>query len=189
MSETTTPSASKVITGVVRFSYLHVWQPKAIQEGQEPKYSASIIIPKSDKETLDKIKKAIAFAAESGKAKLGGKVPAVMKTPLRDGDFERPEDEAYKNSYFLNANSSQQPGIVDKNREPIMEQNELYSGCYGRASLNFFAFNNSGNKGVACGLNHIMKTKDGKPLDGRTKAEDDFAGIGDGDDDDDDFLK
>jgi hypothetical protein len=167
--------ATKVVTGKVRFSYLHVWEPAAVEEGSQKKYSVSLIIPKSDIDTVVRIKNAIQSALDAGKAKFGGKIPASLKLPLRDGDLERADDDAYLNSWFLNANSSKQPGIVDHNVQPILSQDELYSGCYGRASINFFAFNTNGNKGIACGLNNIQKLSDGELLGGRTTAEFDFA--------------
>ena len=105
-----------------------------------------------------------------------------IKTPLRDGDAERPDDKAYKDSYFINANSATAPGIVDAARNPIIEHSEVYSGVYGRASINFYAFNSNGSKGIACGLNNLQKISDGEPLGGKTRAEDDFA------DEDEDFL-
>ena len=122
-----------------------------------------------------------------GSAKLKGNSRSIpplsaIKTPLRDGDIEKPDDEAYANSYFLNANSTTAPGIVDADRQPILDRSEVYSGCYGRVSITFYAFNSNGNKGIACGLNNLQKIRDGEPLDGHTRAEDDFA------DDDDDFL-
>ena len=167
--------ATKVVTGKVRFSYLHVWEPAAVEEGSQKKYSVSLIIPKSDTDTVARIKNAIQSALEAGKAKFGGKIPATLKLPLRDGDIERADDDAYLNSWFLNANSSKQPGIVDQNVQPILQQDEIYSGCYGRASINFFAFNTNGNKGIACCLNNIQKLSDGELLGGRTTAEFDFA--------------
>ena len=170
-------TTTKVVTGEVRFSYLHIWEPSAVQEGQEKKYSASLIIPKSDTATLAKIENAIKAAVEQGKGKWGGKVPPKLKLPLRDGDEERPDDEAYANSYFINANAKTKPGIVDKNAAPIMDQDEVYSGCYGRASVTFYAYDSNGSKGVACGLNHLMKTKDGEPLGGRSTAASDFAEV------------
>ena len=173
--------STKVITGEVRFSYCHVFEPSAITEGQTPKYGVSIIISKKDKKTLDKITASIEAAKQEGKAKFGGKIPNVMKLPLRDGDEERPDDEAYANSYFLNASSATQPGVVDENRDEIMTKTEFYSGCYGRASLNFYAFNTAGNKGIAVGLNNLQKLRDGEPLGGvRTSAADDFADEDDG---------
>lgn len=166
---------TKVITGKVRFSYVHVFEPEAIDESSEKKYSVSIIIPKSDKETIGKIQKAIEAAAEEGQAKFGGKTPKALKTPLRDGDLER-DDEAYKNSMFLSAKSGQRPGLVDKDLQPIIDPQEFYSGCYGRASLSFYAFNVNGNKGIACGLNNLQKLEDGERLGGGSSAVDDFGG-------------
>ncbi|MST61585.1 DUF2815 family protein [Peptostreptococcus anaerobius] len=178
----------KVITGPnTRWSYANVWEPKSINGGA-PKYSVSLIIPKSDKVTVEKIKKAIQAAYEEGQGKLKGNgktVPAlsVLKTPLRDGDLERPDDEAYANSYFINANYATAPGIVDVDRNTIIDRSEVYSGVYGRASINLYAFNSNGNKGIACGLNNLQKIKDGELLGGKSRAEDDFAT-----DVDDDFL-
>ena len=178
---------TKVITGVkTRWSYANVWQAKSINGGT-PKFSVSLIIPKSDTKTVTAVKNAIQAAYDEGQSKLKGSsksVPALtaIKTPLRDGDAERPDDEAYKDSYFINANSATAPGIVDAARNPIIEHSEVYSGVYGRASINFYAFNSNGNKGIACGLNNLQKISDGEPLGGKTRAEDDFA------DEDEDFL-
>ena len=178
---------TKVITGVkTRWSYANVWEPKSINGGA-PKYSVSLIIPKSDTKTVTAVKNAIQAAYDEGQSKLKGNsksVPALsaIKNPLRDGDAERPDDETHKDSYFVNANSATAPGIVDAARQPILERSEVYSGVYGRASINFYAFNSSGNKGIACGLNNLQKISDGEPLGGKTRAEDDFA------DEDEDFL-
>ena len=173
-------STTKVITGKVRFSYAHVFEPSAIEEGQEKKYSVSIIIPKKDTKTLNKIKEAIKAAAEEGKAKFGGTVPKNYKNPLRDGDEEREDDENYAGCMFINANSTRKPGLVDEDLNPIMDKDDFYSGCYGRASVNFYAFNVSGNKGVACGLNNLQKLEDGERLGGgASSAEDDFGADGD----------
>ena len=165
---------TKVITGKVRFSYANVWEPKSINGGDE-KYSVSLIIPKNDTKTINDIKKAIEVAKQDGKAKFGGRIPANLKTPLRDGDIDRPDDEAYKDSYFINANSKDKPQIVDKNVKPILDQSEVYSGCYGRASISFYAFNSNGNKGIACGLGNLQKLAEGDALSGRSKAEDEFS--------------
>ena len=178
---------TKVITGVkTRWSYANVWEPKSINGGA-PKYSVSLIIPKSDTKTVTAVKNAIQAAYDEGQSKLKGSsksVPALssIKMPLRDGDLERPDDETYKDSYFINANSATAPGIVDAARQPILEHSEVYSGVYGRASINFYAFNSNGNKGIACGLNNLQKISDGEPLGGKTRAEDDFA------DEDEEFL-
>ena len=128
---------TKVITGVnTRWSYVNAWEPKSINGGA-PKYSVSLIIPKSDTKTIEKIQVAILAAYDEGQDKLKGNgksVPAlsVLKTPLRDGDAERPDDEAYADSYFINANSGTAPGIVDADRQPILDRSEVYSGVYGR---------------------------------------------------------
>lgn len=178
---------TKVVTGKCTFSYLNCWDPKSINGGT-PKFSVSLIIPKSDTKTVNKIKEAIKAAYEEGNSKLKGNsrsVPAlsVIKTPLRDGDAERPDDEAYKNSYFINANSPTAPGIVDANCNQIIDRSEMYSGVQGRASINFYAFNSNGNRGIACGLNNLQKLSDGAPLGGKSRAEDDFSTS-----DDEDFL-
>jgi hypothetical protein len=170
----------KVITGPnTRWSYANVWEAKSINGGT-PKFSVSLIIPKSDTRTVGKIKAAIEAAYHEGEARLKGNgktVPplSAIKTPLRDGDNERPDDSAYANAYFINANSATAPGIVDADRNVIITRSEVYSGVYGRASINFYAFNSNGNKGIACGLNNLQKISDGEPLGGKSRAEDDFV--------------
>ena len=170
----------KVITGPkTRWSYANVWEAKSINGGA-PKFSVSLIVPKSDTATVTKIQAAIEAAYKEGESKLKGNgrtVPAlsVIKTPLRDGDIERPDDPAYANAYFINANSATAPGIVDAACNPIMNRSEVYSGVYGRASISFYAFNANGNKGIACGLNNLQKISDGEPLGGKASAESDFA--------------
>ena len=167
-------SKTKVITGKnTRLSYFHGWEPTSINGGPE-RYSVSVLIPKD----------AVDAAIEEGIAKFGGKKPnkAAIKLPLRDGDTER-EDEAYAGHWFINANSKTAPQIVDKAVKPILDRDEVYSGCYARVSLNFYAFNSNGNKGIACGLGNIQKIKDGEPLGGRSSATDDFST-----EEDDDFL-
>lgn len=166
---------TKVITGVVRLSYANVWEPKSIN-GSAEKYSVSVIIPKSDTKTINAINAAVDLAIKESAGKFGGKIPnkASLKLPLRDGDAER-DDEAYKDSYFVNANSKTAPQIVDKDLNPILDKTDVYSGCYARVSLTFYAFNSNGNKGIACGLGNIQKIRDGESLGGRSSAEDDFA--------------
>ena len=178
----------KVITGPdTRWSFANVWEPKSINGGT-PKYSVSLIVPKSDIKTVGKLKAAIEAVYREGEAKLKGNgksVPpmAAIKNPLRDGDIERPDDAAYANAYFINANATAAPGIVDADRNPILTRSEVYSGVYGRASISFYAFNSNGNKGIACGLNNLQKMRDGEPLGGKTSAESDFAT-----EEDEDFL-
>lgn len=178
---------TKVITGKdTRWSYANVWDPKSVNGGT-PKFSVSLIVPKSDTITVKKIKAAIEVAYLEGESKLKGTgktVPplAAIKSPLRDGDTERPDDPAYENAYFINANSTTAPGLVDADCQPILTRSEVYSGVYGRASITFYAFNSNGNRGIACGLNNLQKIRDGEPLGGHATAEADFA-------DDDDFLQ
>lgn len=171
---------TKVKTGKVRFSYAHVFEPTSMQEGQDKKYSVSILIPKTDTATITRIKAAIEEAKELGKGKWNNVIPKNLKTPLRDGDEEREGDEAYAGHFFIGANSTMKPGIVDKDRQPIISADEFYSGCFGRASINFYAYNASGSKGIAAGLNNLQKLEDGARLSGGgASAADDF-----GDDDD-----
>lgn len=178
---------TKVVTGICRFSYANLWEPKAMDENSKAKYSVSLIIPKSDTKTLDKVKAAIQAAYEEGKNKFsnGKSVPTLnsIKTPLRDGDIDRPDDEAYANSYFINANSIIAPGIVDADCQAILDHSEVYSGIYGRASINFYAYKTNTARGIACGLQNVQKIRDGEPLGGHSRAEDDFADL-----EDDDFL-
>ena len=175
---------TKVITGKVKFSFCNVDTPKSINGG-DAKYSVSLIISKKDKETLEKINAGIKEAEKAGIAKHGAKFTsgAGFKRPLRDGDVDRSDDENYLDCYFVNANSATKPGVVDKNRDVILDSTEVYSGCYGRASITFYPFNTNGNRGIACGLQNLQKLADGEPLGGRSRAEDDFDSY-----EDDDFL-
>ena len=168
---------TKVVTGEVRLSYLHVFEPSAIEGSTDLKYSVSCIIKKSDQRTLKAIVDAIEGAKANGlNTKFGGKLPLNLKIPLRDGDTERPDDEAYANSYFINASSKNRPGIVDLSLNPIIDANEIYSGAYGRVSITFFPYNNV-SKGIGCSLNNIQKTRDGEPLAGGSTPEDDFGAL------------
>lgn len=177
-------NSTKVITGKVRFCYVNVFEPTAMNEGETPKYNVCIIISKSDTATIDKIKKAIEAAKVAGKAKLAdkkGNIPSNIKLPLRDGDIDRADDPAFENAYFINASSMRKPSIVDRDLNPIMDKSEFYSGCYGRASINFYAFNVQ-SKGIAAGLNNLQKLADGENLAGGTTAEEDFGGENEFDD-------
>jgi Protein of unknown function (DUF2815) len=177
---------TKVVTGVVRFSYANVFVPKAIAVGAEEKYSIVLLIPKSDVETVAKIKAAIQAAAKQGVAKFqswGGNIPATLKHPLRDGDAEKPDDPTYEGCYFINANAKTKPGVLDGTRKDpatgkyvtIESSVDFYSGCYGMASINFFPYSQLRNNGVGCGLNNLLKTKDGMSLGGRRSAQEDFS--------------
>jgi len=184
MAENTNPQ--RVVTGKVRLSYCNIWQPKSINGG-EPKYSASILIPKTDTATIEKVKTAIETAIKDGTStKWNGKEPprSTMKLPLRDGDIDRPDDEAYANCFFVNANSKTPPTVKSTERDEngklkvLTAENDsssVYSGVYARASLSFYPFNTNGNKGVAVGLENIQKLQDGEPLGGKVSADVDFA--------------
>ena len=176
-----TVNATKVIVPC-RFSYLHCWEPDSVNGG-DPKYSVSAIIPKSDTKTIAAIKAAVEQAKKDSVSKWGGKIPANLKLPLRDGDIDRPDDEAYANSYFFNANSRQAPQVVDARVQQILDQSEVYSGCYGKISVTFYGYNSNGNRGIAAGLGNIQKLRDGESLGGRSSAADDFQT-----EEDEDFL-
>lgn len=171
---------TKVITGEVRLSYAHLLEPSASFEGQEPKYSTVILVPKSDKDTIAKIEAAQKEALENGKSsKFNGKIPANWKNTFRDGDEEADleKNPEYEGCMFMNVSSKQRPGIVDAELNPVMEADQVYSGVYARVSINAFAFNTSGNKGVSFGLNNVMVLGKGDRLSGGATAEQDFADL------------
>lgn len=159
-----------IVTGKVRFSYANLFEPRAAQDGQEPKYSLSVIIPKSDTKTIADIQAAVEAAKEAGKGKWGGKIPKNLKLPLRDGDIDREDDPNYANCYFFNCSSKRAPGVVNKYNQRILDSSEVYSGCYGRVQVNFYPFASSGNNGVAVGLQNVQKVEDGEPLGGVAEA-------------------
>ena len=182
---------TRVVTGKVRFSFCNVFTPVAVNAGETPKYSVCLLIPKTDTKTVDLIKKAIEAAKSENKAKLAdkmGRVPSNLKTPLRDGDEERPDAPEFAGMYFINANTHNQPGIVDRDRNPILAKEDFYPGCYGRASINFFAYNVDRSKGIAAGLNNLQKLADGPHLSGGPSAEEDFGGENDWNGDEEDSL-
>lgn len=171
-----------VVTGKVRFSYAHVFQPTAIDEGAEKKYNTQILIPKTDKATLGKIKQVV-DALKAEYVSKGGKITPTFRTPLRDGDAEKGDDEAYQGHYFLGASSKQKPGVVKPGKQKGVfveikeEDDEFYSGCYGIADLNFYLYDKAGNKGIAAGLNNVLKLEDGDSLAGRRSAAQAFGDI------------
>ena len=177
-----------VLTGMVRFSYVHAFEPYSNDAGQEAKYSVSLLIDKKDKDTLKAIQEAVAEATDQGQTnKWGGKVPKNLKLPLRDGDTEKDTDEhpEYKGMYFINASSKRKPGIVDIHVNPIFDPEDLKSGDWGRADINFFPFSVSGNNGIACGLNNLQKIKDGESLGGSGQSAEAVFTAEDVEDDDD----
>ena len=175
-------SATKMVIPC-RISFANIWEPKAINGG-DGKYSVSFLIPKSDKKTLARIQKAGEAAKGEGKArKWSGKIPSNLKLPLRDGDIDRPDDENYEDCYFLNASSKDAPQVVDRKVNPVLDPMMVYSGCYCNVSVNFYAFNANGNRGVAAGLGNIQFVRDGERLSGKASADADFDALEDDDED------
>ena len=175
-------SATKVVIPC-RISFANIWEPKAINGGDE-KYSVSCLIPKSDKKTLARIQKAVEAAKEDGKTrKWSGQIPPNLKLPLRDGDIDRPDDENYEECYFFNASSKDAPQVVDRRVNPVLDPMMVYSGCYCNVSVNFYAFNANGNRGVAAGLGNIQFVRDGERLSGKASADADFDALEDDDED------
>lgn len=177
----TTPNqTTKVVTGKVRLSYVHVFEPFSNNPDQDAKYSCVLLIPKSDRTTIKKLKDAQQAALEQGKAKqFGGKIPVNWKNTLHDGDEDADleKNPEYEGCLFMSVSSKTKPGVVDRALNPILDSTEVYSGCYARVSINAFPFNTQGNKGVSFGLNHIQKMEDGDFLGGRSRAEDDFDAL------------
>ena len=176
---------NKVIFGPCRLSYTHVfnrYNPDGPQE--EGKFMTNVLIPKDEKETIAALNKAIEEAKKQAiVSKWGGKEPKKLDMPLRDGDEK--DDENYDGHFFVNAKSNTRPGIVDRKKVPIVDEEEVYSGVWAVVSVTFFGYDKNGNKGVACGLNNIMKFKDDEHFGGRVSAESDFGDVDLGDDDDD----
>lgn len=173
---------TSVRLGEVRFSYTAVFQPKKNDDGTPSKYGVCIIIPKEDTETVNLVKEAIDAAKQRGKLeKWGGKIPANVRSCLRDGDIDREDDEAFAGCYFLNASSRNKPGVKvleDGIVSDALDEEDFYSGCYGAVTLDFFPYESSGNKGVGAGLNNVIKTRDGDRLSGGRSADEDFADLG-----------
>lgn len=176
---------SKVITGKVRFSYAYLFKPQAGIGGGDEKYSVSAIIPKDDKKTIEAIERAIEKATKEGVSRYGSKFGKAVnfRNPLRDGDIDKADDPAYKDSYFLNVKSKTKPGVVDKDLNEILDPSEVYSGCYGRLSITAFPYSVNGSTGASFSLNNAMKLSDGEPLGGKSRAADDFSAFADEDDD------
>lgn len=176
-------NSTKVVTGKVRLSFVNLFEAKTFGDNTEPKYSVMVLIPKTDVGTVGRIKAAIDAAAQKGlSTKFGGKMPPVLKTTFKDADKDTDQDgfplcekwPETKGHYVINLSTRTKPQVVDANLNPILDPTEVYSGCYGRVSMNFFAYNNNGNKGISAGLNNVQKLEDGEPLGGVTTAEVDF---------------
>lgn len=171
-----------ITTGKVRASYVSIFQPKVPQGGGEPKYSVTLLIPKTDVATINRIYAEIEKAKQEGVQKVfGGYIPPVCKIPLHDGDGVKPTSgepfgEECKGHMVITASAKMQPSIVGLDMQNIINPADVYSGCYIRASINFFAYNTNGNKGIGCGLNAVQKIEDGEPLTARVSAEEAFGG-------------
>ena len=184
--------STKVITGKVRFSFCHIFEPQEPQGGGEPKYNVTLLIPKADTATLSKIKAAMAEARENFCKKNGANaLPAKPNHTLHDGDGTRDSGEPYgeecKGCYVINVSTKRPPVVVDNMRNPITDPGEVYSGCYGRAAINFYGYSQNGKKGISCGLLSIQKLHDGEPF-GTVGSADDFDDDFGGEDEDLDFL-
>lgn len=179
-----TTNPTTMTTGEIRFSYLHVFQPYAQAANAEPKYSTTILVPKSDAATKAAIDAAVRAAIDNGVTKCwNGVRPPQPSICVHDGDGGRPSDgtpygQECRGHWVITASSKNPPFVVDANVQPILQQSEVYSGMYGRASITFFPYANSGKKGVGCALNGIQKLRDGEPLSGRVSAEDAFGAPG-----------
>ena len=175
-------NGTKVVFGPCRLSYTHLFEKYTPEGGGEGKYMTNVIIPKAEKKTLEALEKAVAEAIKLGTvAKWGGKEPKKLDTPMHDGDDK--DDKTYSGSVYINAKCSTRPGVVDKNKQPITNEEDVYSGMWAYVSVNFYAYDVNGNKGVACGLNNVMKFKDDDRLGGRISADADFADFGDNEED------
>ncbi len=167
---------NKVVFGPCRLSYTHVFNKYTPEGSDDGKYMTNVLIPKKEKETIKAIQQAIECGKKSAiVSKWGGKEPKKLDMPLRDGDEK--EDDVYADHFFVNAKSNTRPGIIASDRSPIVDEEEIYSGVWAIVSVTFYGYDVSGNKGVACGLNNIMKFKDDERLGGRVSAEADFDGI------------
>ncbi len=168
-----------IVTGEVRLSYVNVFQPKAPQNGQgEPKYSVTVLVPKTDVSTKQAIDAAIQQAINEAREK-GIQLPPMPAIPIHDGDGRRQNGEEFgaecKGHWVFTASSKNKPEVVDANLQPIISPTAVYSGCYGRVSLRFYPYNSAGRKGIGCGLGNVQKLRDGELLGGGTTAKEDFG--------------
>jgi hypothetical protein len=174
---------NQVVTGECRLSFVRLFEPVAMKDGDEPKYSVTAIIPKSDTKTIEAIKAAIQAAAEAGAQKhFGGRVPTNVNHTFKDGDTETDDLGELKNikypeyagSYYIRLSTKYRPKVLDINRQEILDPTEVYSGMYGKVSMTFFAYSGDGRRGVSAVLNNVLKTRDGEPLTSQLTG-DEFA--------------
>ncbi len=188
--------ATKFVSEPVRLSFVNVWEPRQNDDGKDT-YGVVLMIKKDDKKCISIINRAYKEAQADAMQKFNGKLPHGFKAAIRDGDKEYDLEKypEYAGHFIIGANAYTKPGVLDENGNKMIDHDELYSGCYARVSCNFYVYGDkpgSKSKGIACGLNNIMKTGDGEPFGGRSNAESDFAefiqpggGFGAGGDDDD----
>jgi hypothetical protein len=173
---------TRVVTGKVRLSYVHVFEPNAVDPDDEPRYSCTLLIPKSDRRTMDALRRAQQSALEAGKdTRFGGKIPGSWADTIHDGDEEADleRNPEYAGHYYMSVSAKKRPGVVDRNVQPILDSTEVYSGCYARVEVGAFAYNSKGKKGVSFGLNNVQKVADGDSFGGRSRPEDVFDAIDD----------
>lgn len=175
------PNQTRVLIGEARFSFLHVFKPRAAAQGADPKYSVMLLLPKEKTDVVGKIRAAIRAAYEAKPEIFNGKKPDPAKIPLKDGDTAFPDRPECAGCWVINASAKTKPGIVKRGTvtkfTEITDENELWSGCYGYASVNFYAYSQAGNRGIGAGLNNLLLTRTGDYLGGRTSPESDFDGL------------
>ena len=159
---------TRVVTGKVRFSYFSALSARKNEMNGKEEFSTQVLVPKSDTETVSALKKA---AKEALTAKFGDKIPKTVRNPLRDGDTETKSDGSplgpeYAGHFYFNTKSLTKPGAVDAHGHDILGSQDIVSGDYGRVSLNAYAYDQAGNKGVSFGLNNIMLVAKGDSLGG-----------------------
>ncbi len=170
-----------VITGKdTRFSYCNLAEPKSVNGGA-PRYGMSLVVSRDDRQTVKALQDGQRAAYEKYKDRLknrNGSVPPMeaIKLAIRDGDQDRPDDPVYANCVFVNANSETRPKLFDAGGKEITDASEIYSGCYGKVAVQFFAFNTNGNRGIGCRLHAVQKIRDGEPLGGTIVTIADFMG-------------
>ncbi len=174
----------KVLTGECRLSYCNLTTPRAAQQGGEPKYSVTLLIPKTDVATKADIDAAIQAAANEALSKVwNGARPPQLRVPIYDGDGVRPSGVPFgdecKGHWVMTASTKNKPQVVGiDNINCELAPSDIYSGMYARVTIRFFGYSNSGNKGIGCGLGNVMKTRNGEALAGSASASVDFAGVG-----------
>lgn len=181
-----TDTTTKVVTAPVRLAFAHLFEPYASLPNQDPRYSVTLMIPKSDRATLKAIATAQQAALEAGKStKFGGKIPPNWSNTLHDGDTEQDLEKypEFAGFMYMAIASPTPPAVVDRALRPILNSTEVYSGCWARVSMNAFPFNTNGNKGVSFGLDNVQKYKDDSAFSGRSRPEDDFTALGDDEED------